>query len=164
MNPTTMKEMNHVRNPYRLPCPASNGGGLMLEAVLAAAIHLSTPAMTNERIMAAAAVSPMPEFSKCVERRESNGVPTVVNASGHAGLFQFAKGWRRGLSYMVAERLREHGMNRSHARTVRITLSSTPIHRWKAIYQRIGHAQVLDEGGWRHWSLPGSPCQGLVGS
>lgn len=153
----------HVRRPHRLPCPAPKGEPLIAELALAASIHLSTPATTNDRIVSAAAVSPMPEFTRCVEHRESKGVPTVVNSSGHAGLFQFSQAWRRGLPYMVAERLRDHGMSVQRARVVRITLSRKAIQAWPAVYQRIGHAEVLERGGWRHWSLPGSRCQGLVG-
>ena len=37
------------------------------------------------------------------------------------------------------------------------------IERWPAVYQRVGMAdQLARPGGWRHWSLPGSRCEGLV--
>ena len=160
---TPTKERDDVRYPHDCPGRPAEGEQLIAELALAASIHLSTPASTNDRIVSAAAVSPMPEFTRCVEQRESKGVPTVVNSSGHAGLFQFSQAWRRGLPFMVAERLRDHGMSKPQARTVRISLQRKAIQQWPAIYQRIGHAEVLERGGWRHWSLPGSRCQGLVG-
>lgn len=164
MNPNnTFKERDDVRYPHDCPGRPARGEQLIAEAVLAAAIHLSTPASMNDHITTAAAVSPMPRFTRCVEHRESKGIPTVVNSSGHAGLFQFSQNWRRGLPFMVADRLRAHGMNKTAARAVRITLSRKAIQAWPAVYQRIGHAEVLERGGWWHWTLPGSRCQGLVG-
>lgn len=162
---TPLKEADHDRTPTRLHGPASNGGGLIVEAALAAVLHLSTPASTTTAIQQAAAVSPMPQFSRCVEQRESGGNPRARNRAGSSaqGLFQFLSAWRRGLPYMVAERLRDHGMPAHQAKTIRITLAGKEIASWPAVYQRIGHAEVLERGGWRHWSLPGHPCQRLVG-
>lgn len=104
-------------------------------------------------------------FATCVERRESKGHAGIVNPdSGAAGLFQFhpEKDWRHGLPYMVADRLVAHGLPRPAARALRITLQGLPIHDWPAIWQRIGFAEVIARGGWRHWALPGSTCNQLV--
>jgi len=101
-------------------------------------------------------------FAKCVEHRESKGVPTVVNSSGHAGLFQFSRDWRHGLPFMVADRLRAHGLSKGAAAAIRRELSAKPINKWSATYQRIGFAEVVERGGWRHWYLAGSRCNGLA--
>jgi hypothetical protein len=103
-------------------------------------------------------------FARCVERRESHGQPGIVNhSSGAAGLFQFMPAWRHGLPYMVAHRLHEHGMARHDAAAIRRRLASLPINRWPAIYQRIGFAEVIATGGWRHWT-GGHGCNGLAAS
>jgi len=107
------------------------------------------------------------DFAACVEDRESHGIPTVVNGSGHAGLFQFSRNWAHGLPYVVQRALVAAGMPVKEARAIRKTLAAKPIHRWPAIYQRIGFAQVIREGGraaaFRHWGLNGSRCNGLAG-
>jgi len=119
------------------------------------------------RVVGAASVLPgrWGAFQRCVEHRESKGSPTVVNASGHAGIYQFAIGWRHGLPYIVQRGLVAHGMTRRDARTIRLALP-TRIEQWPAKYQRVGFAQVIREGGraaaLRHWGLAGSVCQGLV--
>ena len=101
-------------------------------------------------------------FAECVEQRESNGRPNAVNrSSGAAGLFQFMPAWRHGLPYVVAERLRQFGMNGKQASKIRMSLSSKRIQVWPGIYQRIGFAEVLEDGLWQHWTLPGSRCQTL---
>lgn len=103
-------------------------------------------------------------FAACVEQRESGGSPTAVNSSsGAAGLQQWLRAWRSGLPFNVAARLQQFGLPRAEAKAVRIALSGLPIERWPAVYQRIGFAdQLARPGGWRHWSLPGSRCEGLV--
>lgn len=41
-------------------------------------------------------------FKRCVIKRESEGIPTVVNhSSGSAGLFQFMPGWRKILIHRL---------------------------------------------------------------
>jgi hypothetical protein len=119
----------------------------------------------HSRVVADAADLPQEwePFAQCVEQRESNGLPKVVNASsGAAGLHQWMPAWRNGLPYVVADRLREYGMPNKVARDVRIWLSSHLIQDWPAVYQRIGFAAVVTSGGWRHWYLANSKCNGLV--
>jgi hypothetical protein len=120
---------------------------------------------THARVVAEATALPRAwsAFAECVEKRESNGLPDVINpSSGAAGLYQFMPAWRDGLPYMVADRLRDYGMPSKVARGVREWLSSHNIEAWPVAYQRIGFAAVVMSGGWRHWTLPGSRCQGLV--
>lgn len=103
-------------------------------------------------------------FAACVEERESKGNPAAVNeGSGAAGLHQWLPAWSNGLPYNVASRLVEFGVPPVEARQIRVSLSDTPIHRWPAMYQRVGFADQIDRpGGWRHWSLPGSRCERYV--
>lgn len=100
-------------------------------------------------------------FARCVENRESHGNPTVLNheGSGAAGLFQLMPPWRHGGPYNARERLIRFGMPKPQAKAVRVYLSSRPIHRWPAIYQRVVFAEALDDGLWWHWS--GHTCNGL---
>jgi hypothetical protein len=104
-------------------------------------------------------------FAECVIDRESGGSPSAINTagSGAAGIAQWLPAWRHGLPYNVAARLRDHGMPRTDARAVRQHLAGLPIHKWPLAYQRVGFAdQLARPGGWQHWSLPGSRCEGLV--
>lgn len=107
-------------------------------------------------------------FQRCVAHRESKGSPTVVNSSGHAGIYQFSIRWRHGLPYVVQRGLIHAGMPSRDARAIRLSLPSR-IERWPARFQHVGFAQVIREGGqaaaMRHWGLAGSACNGLaVGS
>lgn len=130
--------------------------------IVALAITLS-PATAHSIEMAAAA-SPMPKFTACVAERESGGSPHARNkTSSAAGKYQFLAAWENGLPFMVRDRLVQFGMPKKEARKIRHRLSRLPIHKWPEKYQDIGHAEVLERGGWRHWSLPGSRCQTLVG-
>jgi hypothetical protein len=116
------------------------------------------------RIVATAALAPSRwrAFQRCVEHRESNNQPGVVNSSGHAGLYQFSRQWAHGLPYMVAKRLRANGMSPHAARTVRIQLQHLPIQRWSAQMQRVAFSAVIaTPGGDRHWALAGSSCEAL---
>ena len=103
-------------------------------------------------------------FAECVEQRESGGSPTAVNkSSGAAGLFQLMPAWRNGAPYIVRERLLQFGATRAQAKAVRIYLSGLGrIEKWPALYQRMVFAEVIEDGLWHHWTLPGSRCQGLV--
>lgn len=105
-------------------------------------------------------------FGACVENRESHGNPRAINGSGHMGLFQFSQSWRRGLPYVVQRALVTAGLPVDDARTVRRLLARKPINHWPAVYQRIGFARVLVEGGhaaaMRHWHLAGSACNALA--
>ena len=139
------KEMNHAAQPDCL-CPSRVGGWMLSEAVLAAAINLTA-------IQAKAAISPMPHFTACVSQRESHGNPRARNRHSSAqGKYQFLdRSWRRGLSFMVRDRLIRFGVPKQHATRIRVTLVNRPIAAWPEVMQDIGHAEVLDRGGWFHW-------------
>ena len=145
----------------------------MILAALTAAALLHLPAADHEpqpsraqvsRISAAASLPPKgwAAFARCVEHRESKGHASIVNrSSGAAGLFQFMPAWRHGLPYMVAHRLHTHGMSKGQASAIRKDLSSKPIQRWPDVYQRVGFAEVIAQGGWRHWT-GGHGCNALA--
>lgn len=119
----------------------------------------------HSRTVALAALPPKgwERFAACVINRESHGSPTILNGegSGAAGLVQFMPDWRHGLPYIVRERLIQFGMPKALARSVRVYLSRLHyIDRYPEVYQRIGFAEVLEDGEWGHWS--GHTCNGLV--
>lgn len=117
---------------------------------------------TQKAIIADAAQAPSRwrPFQKCVEHRESNNQPHVINSSGHMGLYQFSRQWQHGLPFMVAERLRQHGMSLADAKAIRRHLSATPIHHWAANLQRVGFAAAISvPGNSVHWALAGSSCE-----
>lgn len=157
----TLAALMLAANPT--PPPVLIGGGVLPDD---RAWSVTRPSRGAQAAVVRAASQPPPgwaAFAECVEWRESKGSPTVVNSGGYAGLFQFGQEWRHGLPYNVAARLRDHGMPRQEARAVRQHLAGLPIHKWPIAYQRIGMAdQLARPGGWRHWSLPGSRCEGLV--
>lgn len=142
----------------------------MIETIaLAAALHApasfdpATPRDSAVVRRAAAVPARWRPFAACVEARESGGQPDAVNASGAAGLFQFMPAWRASLPYVISERLGQFGAPASVRKAVRTHLFR--LHRiedYPAVYQRVGFAEVLDDGLWHHWSLPGSRCQSLV--
>jgi hypothetical protein len=141
----------------------------MIESIILAGALLSGPATAGTAavaIRAAEVPARWQPFAACVARRESNDNPRSVNrSSGAAGRWQFLPAWRHGLPYMVAARLREHGLPRSASKALRLRLQATPIQRWEPVLQDVGFAAALmapNGQGWRHWSLPGSKCQGLV--
>lgn len=103
-------------------------------------------------------------FADCVEQRESGGSPTAVNSSsGAAGLFQLMPAWRSGAPYIVRERLLQFGVGKQQAKAVRVYLTGLGrIEKWPALYQRVVFAEVIEDGLWHHWTLPGSRCQGLA--
>ena len=144
----------------------------MLEAfAVAALLHLPTDhaprpsRATVSRVVDAASLPPKgwAAFARCVEHRESKGHAGVVNSSGHMGLYQFGRQWAHGLPFMVAHRLHTHGLSKAAAAAIRRDLAATPINRWPAVYQRIGFAEVIATGGWRHWT-GGHGCNGLAAS
>ena len=100
-------------------------------------------------------------FHDCVVQRESGGNPTARNPRSSAqGLFQFLdRSWRRGLAYMVADRLRDNGASRAQAKAVRVWLQGREIATWPAQYQRMGFLEVVQRGGSYHWRLAGSACE-----
>lgn len=104
-------------------------------------------------------------FSACVLKRESGGNLKNTNSgegarnprSSASGRWQFLNtSWQESLPYMVAGRLKDHGMPGSHAKSVRVHLEGKPIHKWDGLWQDIGHNAVIAAGGWSHWS--GSTC------
>ena len=131
----------------------------MSAAVLAAAIVLNP---VDPTVAAAHIPKPLQAYATCVEHRESRGNPQALNSTGHAGLYQFAQAWRHGLPYMVRDRLVQFGMPAKAARAVRVHLQRLPIHHWPAKYQRIGFLEVLERGGYEHWHIGGSRCNGLA--
>ena len=149
----------------------------MIEHILGAAVEVARVADSDRewavqrpsRSVAAVRESALPPrgweaFAECVEQRESGGSPTIVNkSSGAAGLFQLMPAWRSGAPYIVRERLLQFGASKKQAKAVRVYLSGLGrIEKWPALYQRIVFAEVVEDGLWHHWTLPGSRCQGLV--
>lgn len=103
-------------------------------------------------------------WAECVVRRESGGtldrIQSGVGArnpnSSASGKFQFLdNSWRRGLSFMVRDRLVEFGMPKQEAKKIRQYLGATPIYRWHGYYQTIGFVEVVSRGGKFHWNGPG---------
>ena len=125
------------------------------EALLASALHIAT--------IEAAAVSPMPKFSHCVAERESHHNPRARNKHSSAqGKYQFLdRSWREPLAFMVRDRLIQFGMPTDEAREIKHELASKEIARWPEHYQDIGHAEVLEQGGWFHWRY-GDRCDRLA--
>lgn len=139
----------------------------MAEAVLAAAITF-TP---MSAVHSAAHIPPSQQaFASCVSNRESHGnYRARGDESSARGRWQFLDlQWRRGLAYMVADRLRDHGMSRSESKRVRIHLQSVSIDRWEPAFQDAGFLATLNArgqwSGWRHWYLSGSRCNALAGA
>ena len=148
--------------PLRLPNRPTTGGGLIIEAALAAAVTMSTAQIVQEASEVPASVQ---DFKACVVERESHGNPKAKSRiSSSAGKYQFLdNSWRRGLSYMIADRLRAFGMPKADATRIRVQLVSKPINHWPEGLQDVGFAAVIEQpNGWRHWSLPGSRCQRLA--
>jgi hypothetical protein len=110
------------------------------------------------------------KFRECVAAQESRGHYTVWNTSANTsamGRYMFLDNkWRHGLAHMVADSLRDNGMDWETAKTIRTNLRKTPIKNWEPIYQDIGFATVLNArgqwSGWTHWYLPGSRCNAIV--
>lgn len=141
----------------------------MIDLVLAAAMTVAPMDTTTLREQAATrptrSAARVPgrwkPFERCVAQRESHDTPTARNATSSAsGTYQFLdNSWRKGLAFMVADRLKDHGMKPKAAKTIRITLQGKHIATWPAIYQRIGFNEVIARGGDHHWRLAGSTCE-----
>ena len=121
--------------------------------VLSAALHQTaqpTVTPTWQRISKKYQDNRYEKFRRCVVKRESEGIPTVVNRhSGAQGLYQFLIGWtptlRRGLSL--------HNTRYAHK----------PIHLWPATVQTAGFWLVLDHGlGARNWAGGRWDCTHLL--
>lgn len=110
-------------------------------------------------------------FAECVLRRESGGVlhnkqsreDARNGSSSAAGRWQFLQAWQRGGSFMVRDRLIQFGMPNGKAREVRIHLGAKPIYQWDGWYQDILFNEVVERGGWTHWT-GGAGCNSLVPS
>ena len=141
----------------------------MATAALAAVLVLA-PAADTAIDRAATIPASQRAFADCVSHRESRNNPRATsNLSSSAGKWQFLQtSWGQSLPWMVAARLRDHGMGRAEAKALRIKLQATPIHRWSEDLQDVGFIAVLNArgpwSGWRHWYLAGSPCNSLVGA
>jgi hypothetical protein len=142
------------------------------EALAAIVLHLpsadrhpSPSRAAVARIVEAATVLPgrWQAFARCVIARESHGNPKARNPHSSAqGKYQFLdRSWRRGLSFMVRDRLVRVGMTRGAANALRRDLASRPIAEWSASLQDVGFAEVITRGGWEHWS-GGHGCNALV--
>lgn len=106
-------------------------------------------------------------FASCVSERESGGSYTARNTSGSSasGRWQLLdRTWRinGGIHYTVSKRLKAVGVPAGVRAVVRDYLHATPIYRWPAPYQDAAFVQIVSEGGWKHWYLAGSRCNGLV--
>lgn len=140
------------------------GGGLMAEAVLAAALTL-----TQKHIMHTAAVIPAKHqpYAACVSNRESHGnYKAKGDVSTARGRWQFLdRQWRitGGLTYMVRDRLLTFGMNKKDANSIRQHLQHTPIDKWAPVLQDVAFVSVIShKGGYRHWYIAGSKCNALA--
>lgn len=107
------------------------------------------------------------DWAECVVRRESGGtldrIQSGVGArnpsSSASGKFQFLdNSWRRGLSFMVRDRLVRFGMPRSEANKVRRYLGARPISEWHGYWQTIGFLEVVHRGGRHHWNGGSHSC------
>jgi hypothetical protein len=103
-------------------------------------------------------------FARCVLERESggtldrrqSGVAARNPSSSASGRWQFLDtSWRRGLSFMVRDRLIRFGMPKAQAREVRLYLGARHISRWHGYWQDIGFLEVVERGGRHHWNGPG---------
>jgi hypothetical protein len=106
-------------------------------------------------------------WAACVLDRESggslndwsSGAGARNPASSASGRWQFLDGsWRRGLSFMVRDRLVEFGMPRAQARQVREYLAARPISEWEGVYQDVGFVEVVSRGGRFHWNGGSHSC------
>jgi hypothetical protein len=123
----------------------------------------------HARVVVAAATFPrsLRPWAACVLDRESGGTldrrssgqGARNGASSAAGRWQFLdRSWRRGLSYMVADRLVAYGMPKRQARAVRTYLAARNISKWPGWFQDIGFLEVVKRGGRFHWNGGSHSC------
>ena len=142
----------------------------MAAAAIAALMALTPVSSASPMTTAAQIPASQQAFAACVSHRESHGNYKAKRdeaGSSAAGRWQFLdKQWRRGLSFMVAERLRSFGMSAHEAAVIRRHLAATRIDRWAPEYQDAAFLAALNArgpwSGWRHWYLAGSKCNALV--
>ncbi len=146
----------------------------MIDAILLQAVVFAGPAtagtaaVVHAQVSASQIPSRWQRFARCVSERESHGNYKARNRSENSsamGRWQFLdRQWRRGLSFMVRDRLIEHGTPKAHANSIQRKLAKTPIQKWAPWAQDAGFVAVItaDEGrGWRHWSN-GGKCDRLA--
>ena len=98
-------------------------------------------------------------FAECVSLQESRGNYKAIGDNTNArGRWQFLDNeWRRGLSYMVADRLVTYGMSKTEAKDLRKDLQKHSIDTWKPVYQDVGFVAALNARGpwtgWKHWAV-----------
>ena len=106
-------------------------------------------------------------FASCVIARESGGTldrrqsgAAARNPSSSAsGRWQFLdRSWRKGLSFMVRDRLVRFGLPKAQAREVREWLAAHPIYQWHGLYQDAGFLEVVQRGGRHHWNGGSHSC------
>ena len=118
------------------------------------------------------AATPPPKwagFARCVLRRESGAVlgnrqsreDARNGSSSAAGRWQFLSAWQHGGSFMVRDRLVQFGMPKAQAREVRKHLGQRPIYKWDGWWQDVLFNEVVERGGWTHWT-GGGGCNRLV--
>lgn len=143
----------------------------MIDALLLQAAVFAGPATAGTAaVIPVAAVSRIPDrwsrFAHCVSLRESHHNYRAKNRTSSAsGRWQFLdRAWRKSLSYMVRDRLIEHGTPKAHANSIQRKLAKTPIQKWAPWAQDAGFVAVItsDNGrGWRHWAN-GGKCDRLA--
>lgn len=141
--------------------------GLILQAaVLIGPVTAGSVVTAHATVAASQIPKRWQKFAACVSHRESHGNYRAKNRSSSAsGRWQFLdRQWRRGLSYMVRDRLIEHGTPKAHANSIQRKLAKTPIQKWAPWAQDAGFVAVItsDDGrGWMHWSN-GGKCDRLA--
>lgn len=129
-----------------------------------------TAALAMPIKQAAAIPADQIQYAQCVSTRESHGNYKARHAeagSSAAGRWQFLDNqWRKGLSFMVRDRLVKFGAPKKSAEQIRKHLTTTPINHWEPQFQNIGFVAVLNaRGKWsgaHHWHIAGSKCNSLV--
>lgn len=141
---------------------------LLQAAVLVGPVTAGSVVTSHVTVAASQIPKRWQKFAACVSQRESHGNYRARNRSGLStaqGRWQFLdRSWRRGLSYMVRDRLIDRGMPKAHANSIQRKLAKTPIQKWAPWAQDAGFVAVItsDEGrGWRHWAN-GGKCDRLA--
>ena len=145
----------------------------MIESIVLAGALMAGPATAGtaavEQTQAAAEIpTAWRPFADCVAKRESNHNPRARNPRSSAqGKWQFLdQAWRvrGGIEWIVLRQLKKQGVSWEARKRIYWKLTNTRIQLWPEWAQDAAFVGVVTERttGWRHWSLPGSKCQGLV--